>query len=253
MNMDIPVVENIFIEIQQRSMCLNVLQRQHSRLFHYITQVSGQRQAAAFAATETGFDEQNLTADSSPRQAGNHTGIFIALILVARIFGSAQEFVQIARLNFGLCEITVRSILTSRFAQNLSNLLLQLTHTAFTGIRLYNRFQRILGNLDIVFLHTVCFQLFGNQMATGNLYLFLGDITAYFNQLHAVEQRSGNRIQIIGGSNEHYFRQIIIHIQEVVVERSILLRVEYFEQSGRGVSLTVGAHLVYLIQYKYRI
>lgn len=91
MNMDIPIVENLFIKIQQRSMRLDILQCQHSRFFHYITQVSGQCQATAFTAAETGFDKQNLTADSSPCQARNYTGIFIALIFVACIFGSTQE------------------------------------------------------------------------------------------------------------------------------------------------------------------
>ena len=143
--------------------------------------------------------------------------------------------------------------MASRFAKNFSNLLFQFTYTAFTGIRLDDCFQRILWNLDIALLHTVCFQLFRNQVATGNFYLFFGYVAAYFNQLHTVEQRPRNCVQIIGGSNEHHLRQVIIHIQEVVVERSILFRIKHFEQSGRRVALTVGTHLVYLVQYKYGI
>lgn len=70
-------------------------------------------------------------------------------------------------------------------------------------------------------------------MAAGNLNLFFRDIAAYLNQLHTVQQRSGDGIQIIGSSDEHHFGQIIVHIQKVIMECSILFRVEHFEE-GRG-------------------
>ena len=74
-------------------MRFDVLQCQHSRLFHDIAQISGQRQTTTLATAETRFNKKNLTTDSCPCQPCNHTGIFITLILVTRIFRSAQEFI----------------------------------------------------------------------------------------------------------------------------------------------------------------
>ena len=253
MDMDVPVIKNLFVKIQQGGMRLDVFQCQHGRLFHYITQIAGQCQTSTLATAQAGFHEKYFTTYGSPRQTGHHPCILITLILVPGIFGCTQEFIQVSRFYFGLRKITVRSILACRFTEYLSDFLFQFAHAALTGIILYNGFQCVLRNLDIILFHTVCLQFLRNQMAAGNLNLFFRDIAAYLNQLHTVQQRSGDGIQIIGSSDEHHFGQIIVHIQKVIMECSILFRVEHFEEGRGGVSLAVGTHLVYFIQNKYRI
>ena len=81
--MDIPVVEDIFRQVQHVAVCLQVFYGQHGRFFHDITQISGQGKLAALSFAETGFYKQDFTSYGSPGQSGYHTGIFIALILVA--------------------------------------------------------------------------------------------------------------------------------------------------------------------------
>ena len=64
-------------------------------------------------------------------------------------------------------------------------------------------------------------------MPLGNLNLLLRDITAHFDDFHAVEQWAGNGVEVIGRSNEKHFRQVIVNIKIVVVERIVLFGVEH--------------------------
>ena len=90
-------------------------------------------------------------------------------------------------------------------------------------------------------------------MLAGNLYFFFCDVSAYFNQFHTVKQWTGDCIQVIGCCNKQYLGEIIVYIQEVIMERCVLFRVEHFQQCRRRVSLTVGADFVYFIQDEDRI
>ena len=44
-----------------------------------------------------------------------------------------------------------------------------------------------------------------------------------------VEQRAGDCIQVIGCCNKQYLGEVIVYIQEVIMERCILFRVEHFQ------------------------
>jgi len=52
--------------------------------------------------------------------------------------------------------------------------------------------------------------------------------------LHAVQQRTGNRVQLIGCGDEHDFGQIKLHFQVVVGEREVLLRIKNLQQCEAG-------------------
>ena len=90
-------------------------------------------------------------------------------------------------------------------------------------------------------------------MAAGNLNLFFRDIAAYLNQLHTVQQRLGNRVQVIGGRDKHNFAQVIIYIQIIVMESVVLLRIQHLKQSGSGIAFEIIRHLVDLVKNKHRV
>lgn len=144
-------------------MRLDVFQCQHGRLFHYITQIAGQCQTSTLATAQAGFHEKYFTTYGSPRQTGHHPCILITLILVPGIFGCTQEFIQVSRFYFGLRKITVRSILACRFTEYLSDFLFQFAHAALTGIILYNGFQCVLRNLDIILFIPFASNSFGTR------------------------------------------------------------------------------------------
>ena len=88
-------------------------------------------------------------------------------------------------------------------------------------------------------VETRILQLLRNQVALGYFYLLLGDVAAYFYQLHAVEQWARDGTDVIGGGDEENLREVVIHIQIVVVEGYVLLWVEYFEQCRCRVAMIV--------------
>ena len=84
------------------------------------------------------------------------------------------------------------------------------------------------GNLELVVLESVFFQLLRNQVTDRNVVLFILCVTRDANNLHAIQQRWRN-IEAVGRADEHDVREIEIDLEIVIGKRRVLLRVEYFE------------------------
>ncbi len=252
MDMDIQIAEQVFRNAEQGSMGVDVFQCQHGRFLHDIAQVAGQCQLAAFALAQTGLDKQNLAADGSPRQARHHAGIVVALIFVARIFGRPQVAVQVLRVDLR-GQLLLRRFPIGQLAHQLGNLLVQFTDTALSRIGFDERLNRLLRQLHFLPVQSVDFGLFRYQVLRGYLDLFLLYVPAHFDQLHAVQQRLGNRIQVIRRRDEQHTAQVVVNVEVIVVERAVLLRVQHLQQGRRRIALKVVRHLVYLVQDEHRI
>ena len=63
-----------------------------------------------------------------------------------------------------------------------------------------------------------------------DLQLFLRGVAGQLDDFHAVAQRSGDRIEHVGGAHEQYRRKVVGHREVVVAEGAVLLGVEHFEQ-----------------------
>ncbi len=70
-----------------------------------------------------------------------------------------------------------------------------------------------------------------------------------------MRSRSGrrNRIEHVRRGDEQHLGQIERHVEVVIAERVVLLRIEHFEQRRRRVAAEVGAELVDLVQDEDRI
>ena len=90
-------------------------------------------------------------------------------------------------------------------------------------------------------------------MAGSDFYFLLHDIATHLDQLHTVQQRLGNRVQVIGGRDKHNFAQVIIYIQIIVMESVVLLRIQHLKQSGSGIAFEIIRHLVDLVKNKHRV
>ena len=86
-----------------------------------------------------------------------------------------------------------------------------------------------------------------------DLDLVVLQIPRQLDDLHAVLQRKRDRIPDVRGGDEHHARQVVVHIQIVVVERHVLFRVEHFQQRRRRIAAEVHAHLVHFIQQHQRV
>ena len=90
-------------------------------------------------------------------------------------------------------------------------------------------------------------------MTGSDFYLLLHDITTHLDQLHTVQQRLGNCVQIIGSCDKHNFAQIIIYIQIIIMECIVLLRIQHLKQSRSGIALEIIRYLVDLVKDKHRV
>ena len=146
-------------------------------------------------------------------------------------------------------------VVEHHLAEETVELFLQAADTALAGVVLNQVLQRGFVQADaLVVLQAAALLDARHQMALGYLNLLLGDIAVDFDELHTVEQRTGDRADGVGRSNKHDVRQINIHLEEVVVEGFVLLGVEHFQQGAGGVAVvSILGNLVDLVEHKHGI
>ena len=96
-------------------------------------------------------------------------------------------------------------------------------------------------------------ELAAHQVALGDLHLLAGGVAGERDDLHAVAQRAGNGVEHVGGGDEHDAAEIERHVEIVVAERRVLLRIEHLEQRRRRIAVDAGAHLVDLVQHHHAV
>ena len=95
---------------------------------------------------------------------------------------------------------------------------------------------------------TMLLYLFRNQMLLGNMEFFIFRVTADFDQLDRIKQRTRNRLQRICRRNKKHFRQIKRNFQIMISELMILFVVQHFQKSRKRISFIVCTHFVDFIQ-----
>ena len=86
-----------------------------------------------------------------------------------------------------------------------------------------------------------------------NFDLFILRVTRQPNDLHAIQQRSGD-IQTVGRGDKHDFGQVVVHFQVMIVEGVVLLRIQHFEQRrGRIAMEAARAELVDFVEDEHRV
>ena len=96
-------------------------------------------------------------------------------------------------------------------------------------------------------------ELLRHQVALGDLQLLLAGVAGDLQHLHAVAQRRRDRVEHVGRGDEDDVRQIEGHLQVVIGEGGVLLRVEHLEQRRRRVAAEIGAQLVDLVEHEDRV
>ena len=259
MDMDAPTVEYAVVNVEFRSVSLDIFQSEHGTFLHHVAEVAGECEFRAFATAYAGLDVEDFAAYRCPRQTGYYTRVFVALVFVAVEERFAKERFHVACLNglacighflFAVCGREVR-----HFTEEFVYLLFELTHTAFAGVVFYYLIYGRNADLEFSTFAEVVFLLFlGNEVTSGYFAFFFGQIAFHFDDFHAVKQGPGDGLQIVGGSNEEHVGEVEVEVEIVVVERAVLLRVEHFEKRAVGVAVVVVfADFVYFVKHKERI
>src|SRR5262249_3128321 len=126
--------------------------------------------------------------------------------------------------------------LNGHLSADRSDLTLNVADPSFSRVMTYDRQDRLIRELDVLLFQPVCFALFPDEILLGNLELFGLSLAWDANNLHPILQRPRDSFERVSSGDEHHLGQIIVAIQVMVVERAVLLRIEYFEQRRRGIT-----------------
>ncbi len=96
-------------------------------------------------------------------------------------------------------------------------------------------------------------QLLAHQKARRNANLFFVAIAGQLDDLHPIAQRRLDRVDGVGGGDEHDLAQVERNIQIVIAKIAILLRIEHFQQRRRRIAAPVCANFVDLVEHKHRV
>src|SRR3982750_1206070 len=78
----------------------------------------------------------------------------------------------------------------------------------------------------------------------GGVALLLPGVARQLDDLEAIAQRPRDRVELVGGRDEHHLRQIEGDLEVVIAERVVLFGIEDLEQRARRVAPEVVPELV---------
>ena len=140
-----------------------------------------------------------------------------------------------------------------RLAQDRPELALELAHARLAGVLRHDELQQLVGDRDLVLAQAVALTLARPQVVARDRGLLGDGVAVEADDLHAVQQRAGDRLRHVGGRDEHDLREVELDVEVVVAERVVLRRVQDLEQRRRGVAPPVRADLVDLVEHDHRV
>jgi hypothetical protein len=134
-----------------------------------------------------------------------------------------------------------------------AELALEVPDARLAGVLGHHGAEHVVADRHLVLAQAVAVALARPQVALGDRDLLLGRVPVEAHDLHAVEQRRGDRLGHVGRGDEHDLGEVELHVEVVVAERVVLRRVEHLEQGRAGVAAPVGADLVDLVEHDHRV
>ena len=107
--------------------------------------------------------------------------------------------------------------------------------------------------VDLVAVQGGALQLAPDQVMAGDGHLLVLGVAVEADDLHPVEQRTGDGVDHVGGGDEQHLGQVQLDLEVVVAEGVVLGRVEHLEQRRGRVAPVVGAELVDLVEHDHRV
>src|SRR4051794_14353770 len=231
----------------------NVRERCLRRLLHHVAELAGDRQLA-LARHRGRLDKEHVAADRRPREAGRDPRLLRAALGVGvearaaeQLAGAVRPDAHPPRLAVALRDLP-RDLPAYR-----ADLALERAHARLARVVRDDHPQRAVGDRKPRLLQPVALDLAGHEVALGDLELLLLGVARELDDLHAVAQRPGDRVERVRRRDEHDVRQVEGHVEVVVAERRVLLGVEDLEHRARRIAAPVAAHLVDLVDHEQRV
>ena len=241
-----------FTQAQLFLVRFHVAQPDPRRFAHHVAQLPGEDEVAFRPRHLRRFDEEHLATCGRPRQAGRHAGLLRPqrrLEVIARL---AQELAHLVGVDIQRAFALPRPFrhLRRHLAADLADLAFQLADARLARVVADHRAQRFRAKHDLFLQQAVHRELARHQILLGDVQLVVLGIAIYGDDLHPVEQRRGNRRRGVAGADKEHLAQIEVHVQVMVAESVVLLRIEDFQQGGRWIAAPVGADFIDLVEHK---
>src|SRR5262249_36908252 len=145
------------------------------------------------------LEEEHVAADSREREARCDASLRSALAYLALETPRAEPtphapLVDPQRLRLRL----PLGDLTRSFAQHVREAALEVADAGLARVLADDQTQRLVGDGDLVCLETVRLDLLRHEVALGDPELLVLRVAGELNHVHAVEQRAGNRVEVVG-------------------------------------------------------
>ena len=190
---------------------------------------------------------EDFPTHRSPGQPGDDAGTrnFIALLVL--VFHGAEGFFDESRIDHDTIGLLAHDPRGGRATEG-SDLALEITHPCLAGVIGDHLVQG--GGLDQAVgpLEAMFAELAFDETAFGDLPLLAFGIAVEFDDLQTIAQRARNGAEVIGSGQKEHPGKIEGHIQIVVGETMVLMRIEHLQQGAGGITSEVAADLVEFVE-----
>ncbi len=138
-------------------------------------------------------------------------------------------------------------------AADISELALKVAYAGFASVGADDLHDSLVGEDDILLAQAGGFALLLHQILLGNLELLSLGVAMQPQNLHAILQRAGDSVQHVRGGHEQDLRQVVFHVEVVILEAGVLLGVQHFQQSRCRIAAEVRGHLIHFVQHEHGI
>ena len=247
-------LERVRRHAELRGVRAHVGERGAGRLLHDVAELAGDLEAA-LARHARRLDEEDVAAHRRPREARGDSRRGGALGHLGEELRAAEEPREVAGLDDGARGLVVRRAghLEGDGAGDAGDLPGELPHARLAGVVANERAQPVVAERQRLVGNGVRGALLRHEVALRDAHLLVGGVALQLDDLQAVAQRRREALQVVGGAHEEHLREVEGHLEVVVREGAVLLRVEHLEQSCLGRSSPPCAELVDLVEEHHRV
>src|SRR5690606_30394976 len=138
-------------------------------------------------------------------------------------------------------------------ARETGHLAIEPAHSSLARIVADQLAPDVVRDLDRVLGQAAALELAAQQVATRNLDLLVLGVAGDLQHLHPVAERPRDLVHVVRGRDEQDLRQVIRHVEVVIGEVRVLLRIEHLEHRRRRVAAIVAGELVDLVEQDHRV
>ena len=221
-------------------------------LLHDVAELAGQLEAPVLGVHEGRLDVERGAAQRRPGQSRDDADAREGLLL--REYRLAEKTFDVAHPDLPLARSAVRLHLAhGDLAQDLAQAFLQVPHAGLAGVAFDDAPECRIRDADAARGHAGVAQDAWPEVVLRDPDLLFGDVAGQMDDLHPIQQRRRDGVELVGRADEEHPREIHAHVEIVVQEFAVLLGIERLEQGGGGIAQIGGPDLVDLVEHDHRV